>query len=205
MEWLRRIRFFGVTGLIYAATVLCLFGAATAPARALTQSRQQTAALLRAIARSTPKPNPSGPLPLRVSGRPVRIVIPDSAVDLPVDPGYYDSITGNWTLSGYRAQFAMMSTPANNLSGDTFIYGHNNNFVFGALRHRTPTPGATALLYTDNNHIFAYSFVNSSSYSPDDTSVLTYTGPSMLTIQTCTGSLNEWRTMYRFVFKDIQQ
>jgi hypothetical protein len=27
----------------------------------------------------------------------------------------------------------------------------------------------------------------------------------MLTIQTCTGSLNEWRTMYRFHFTELVQ
>lgn len=156
------------------------------------------------IQKSRPMPIAAA-APLRISGRPVRIVIPDSQVDLPIDPGYYDDTTGSWTLSGYRAQFAMMSTLANNLGGDTFIYGHNNNYVFGALRHHTPAVGATAYVYTDNGHIFTYTFVSSSSYDPNDTSVLDYNGPSILTIQTCTGSLNEWRTMYRFIFNSVQQ
>ncbi len=140
-----------------------------------------------------------------ISGRPVRIVIPASGVDLPVDPGYYDPTQSAWTLSGYRAQFAMISTLANNIAGDTFSYGHNNDYVFGALRHVTPTPGAEALIYTDNGHVFAYSFENVYSLGPDDTSVLSYQGPPVLTIQTCTGSVNEWRTMYRFDFLRVVQ
>src|SRR5260370_34407240 len=60
-----------------------------------------------------------------ISGLPVRIVIPASGVDLPVDQGYYDAAADSWTLSGYHAQFAMLSTLANNYGGETFIYGHN--------------------------------------------------------------------------------
>lgn len=140
-----------------------------------------------------------------VSGRPVRIVIPNSGIDLPVDEGFYNSADGSWTLSGYHAQFAMISTLANNRAGETFIYGHNNNYVFGALRHVTPAAGALALLYTDNGHIFAYTFTAANSVGPDDVSTLAYNGPPVLVIQTCTGSLNEWRTMYHFNFDKVVQ
>jgi hypothetical protein len=140
-----------------------------------------------------------------VSGQPVRIVIPASAVDLPVDPGYYDAATDSWTLSGFHAQFAMISTLANNYSGETFIYGHNNNYVFGALRHVTPSPGSTALIYTANGHVFAYSYVSSQNLGPTDTNVLDYQGRPVMIIQTCTGGLNEWRTMYRYDFSKVVQ
>jgi sortase (surface protein transpeptidase) len=133
-----------------------------------------------------------------VYGQPTRLVIPASNIDVPVNPGYYNSADASWTLSGYYAQFATVSTPANNVAGDTFIYGHNNDFVFGSLRHTTPAAGSEALVYTNNGHILDYSFTNSFSLAPDDTSVLNYSGPPVLTIQTCTGSVNEWRTMYRF-------
>jgi hypothetical protein len=145
-----------------------------------------------------------------ISGLPDRIVIPDSSwnglvVDLPVDPGYYDAATGTWTLSGYRAQFAMFSSLANNFGGETYIYGHNNDYVFGALRHATPAVGSTALLYTTNGHIFSYSFVSASSVGPDTTSVLAYQGPPIMVIQTCTGSFNEVRTLYLYDFQKVVQ
>jgi len=144
-----------------------------------------------------------------VSGIPVRIVIPDSSyqgqvVDLPVDKGYYDPANG-WTLSGYHAQYMTISSPANNYSGQTFIYGHNNDFVFGALRHTTPSPGAQALIYADNGHVFSYSFVSATDVAPDYTAVLGYHGPPILTIQTCTGSFNEVRTLYTFEFDKVVQ
>jgi hypothetical protein len=140
-----------------------------------------------------------------ISGRPVRIVIPSSGIDLPIDEGYYNSTSSSWTLSGYHAQYAMISALANNVSGDTFIYGHNNDYVFGSLRHVTPSLGAEALLYTNNGHIFVYGFQSSYSLAPNDTSTLAYSGPSIMTIQTCTGSVNEWRTMYRFNFIKVIQ
>jgi len=157
-----------------------------------------------ALARAEQQPHVA-PQPHIVAGLPVRIVIPASGVDLPVDQGYYDSANNSWTLTGYHAQFAMISTLANNYSGETFIYGHNNNYVFGALRHVTQAPGATALIYTSNGHVFAYSFVSAQNLGPTDTNVLNYNGPPIMIIQTCTGSLNEWRTMYRYDYSKVVQ
>jgi sortase (surface protein transpeptidase) len=148
---------------------------------------------------------PSAPHVHVVAGRPVRIVIPADGVDLPVDEGFYDNTNQTWTLSGYHAQFAMLSTLANNVGGETFIYGHNNDYVFGALRHHTPAVGTTVLVYTDNNHIFAYTFRSATSVGPGDTEVLDYSGPPILLVQTCTGSLNEWRTEYTFDFSKVMQ
>jgi hypothetical protein len=183
--------------VVYIATVAGIAGMVIVPERAVARAiALRTVPVAAAVRPASSRP--------AISGRPVRIVIPASGVDLPVDPGYYNVATGEWTLSGYHAQFAMMSSLANDQGGDTFIYGHNNNYVFGALRHHTPLPDATALVYTDNGHVFTYSFISSSSFVPTDTSVFTYSGPPMLTIQTCTGGLNEWRTMYKFRFIGVQ-
>lgn len=183
-----------VIGVVYVVTITGLAAVAVEPARVLAHARMMAAK----AAAHAQVPAPAVQHQTVISGRPVRIVIPASGVDLPVDPGYYNVATDEWTLSGYRAQFAVSSAPANNAAGDTFIYGHNNNYVFGALRHHMPLPDSPAIIYTDTGHVFTYIFVGSTSFVPDDTSALTYSGPPMLTIQTCTGSLNEWRTMYRF-------
>ncbi len=153
---------------------------------------------------------PVAPAVKEVSGLPVRLVIPGSSyagrvVDLPVDKGYYDQASDSWTLSGYHAQFMTVSSLANNFAGETYIYGHNNNDVFGALRHVTPAVGSTALVYTDNGHVFSYRFTSSTNVPPDATSVLDYHGPPILTIQTCTGSFNEIRTLYSYSFDRVVQ
>lgn len=197
--WTQKVRFFGNAATLYLLTIVCAWYAVQ-PLHPFDHTRNV------ALTKTAQTPHlPAAPKIKLISGRPVRIVIPSESVDLPLDPGYYDSATDSWTLSGYRAQFAMMSTLANNQGGETFIYGHNNDYVFGALRHVTPSVGAEALLYASNGHIFAYKFVSVKSLAPSDVSILNYQGPPILTIQTCTGSLNEWRTMYQFTFDKVVQ
>lgn len=192
---LARVRFISSVSLIYGLTLLFAWVAF----KPLIETHQNVV-----LARSIQKPVvPTSTGVSIVSGLPSRLVIPGSAIDLPIEPGYYDSASSSWTLSGYDAQFAMISTLSNSSAGDTFIYGHNNDFVFGALRHNIPLPGATALIYTTNGHIFDYAFSSSFSLAPDDSSILTYSGSPIMTIQTCTGSVNEWRTMYRFNFVKV--
>lgn len=198
LSLLQRVRFvFNVTAL-YAATVFIIGIAAFSPSH---QAPYRYAAYRQV---------PVAPAVKVISGVPVRIVIPGSSwlgqvVDLPVDKGYYDASTGEWTLSGYHAQFMTISSLANNVSGQTYIYGHNNDYVFGALRHVTPAVGAQALLYTDTGHVFSYSFTSVTSVAPDSTAVLDYHGPPILTVQTCTGSFNEVRTLYTFTFDKVVQ
>jgi hypothetical protein len=135
------------------------------------------------------------------AGKPVKIIIPGVAIDLPIDEGIYNESDATWTLSGYHAQFAMLSNYANDTEGNTFIYGHNNKFVFGPIK--AIHPNDTALLYTDNGHVFSYSFIETRATIPEDTSVLNYEGPPILTIQTCSGSWNEKRQMYTFKFSEV--
>lgn len=197
---MEKVRYYSSVGAVYSLTLLFAF-------YAFLPFFHQASLLDIRLTRAAQKPYSPPPAHSteEIAGRPVRIVIPASNVDLPVDEGYYDSSSNSWTLSGYHAQFAMISTLANNVAGDTFIYGHNNNYVFGALRHVMPAVDARALIYTDNGHIFVYKFQKSFSLAPSDTSVLSYSGPPIMTIQTCTGSINEWRTMYRFDFVKVLQ
>lgn len=162
----------------------------------------------RPILPPTPVParvQPTAPKIVVISGEPNRVTIPSEQLDLPVVPGTYDPATDSWTLNGYLAQFATVSAPANNVGGETFIYGHNNDYVFGALRHLTPSVGAAAFVYSTNGHEFAYTFVKSWSVGPYDVNTLDYQGPPVLLIQTCTGSLNQYRTMYLFTFERVIQ
>jgi len=194
----QQARFYSSVAAVYASTILFVAYVA--------QPLLPFASRVAALSPSQQQPHISLSNSVQItSGLPVRIVIPASGVDLPVDQGYYDSATDSWTLSGYHAQFAMISTLANNYGGETFIYGHNNNYVFGALRHVTPAQGSSALVYTSNGHVFAYRFTGSQSVGPTDTAVLNYQGPPIMVIQTCTGSLNEWRTMYNYSFTKVLQ
>ena len=138
-----------------------------------------------------------------VSGKPVRLVIAGSGIDLPIDEGYYDQSTDSWTLSDTRLQYAMITMPANNHSGNTLIYGHGTSEVLGILAQNPPATGAIAEIYTDSGQVFTYTFQSSRNFTPEDTSIFTYNGPPILTVQTCTGAASEWRTMYTFNFQKV--
>lgn len=191
---LQRARFYTSGALLYVLSIACVGFALHTPSVAAS-----TVTLAKRVTVT------AGPKIKLVSGRPVRIVIPSEDVDLPLIPGTYDRADDSWTLSGYEAQFATSSAPANNVGGETFIYGHNNDYVFGALRHVTPAVGSEALVYTANHHIFAYTFRKTWSVGPYDVTTIDYQGAPVLLIQTCTGSLNELRTMYLFDFKKVVQ
>ena len=150
---------------------------------------------------------PDSPRFVVISGKPVRITIPDYGIDLPVDDGSYNSATGLWTLSDTHAQFATMTANPNNYRGNTFIYGHGTDAVFGKIGSNTPQIGTIARVYTANNHVFLYKFLDARSLAPTDTEVFNNIMDSQptLTVQTCTGIFSEWRTMFRFAFERLEQ
>lgn len=195
---MQQARFIVSSALLYVGTIVVIGAAVSTP---------YVAAKAPVVTTSPPHviPLPKMPKVVAVSGIPDRITIPSEELDLTVIPGAYDPSTDSWTLSGYKAQFATVSAPANNIGGETFIYGHNNDYVFGALRHVTPSVGVEAIVYTANGHEFAYTFQKTWSVGPYDVSTLDYQGPPVLLIQTCTGSLNEMRTMYLFTFERVAQ
>jgi hypothetical protein len=144
--------------------------------------------------------------PKVISGKPVRIVIASSGIDLPLDEGNYDPTAGTWTLSDTHAQFAVMTAPANDHAGTTFIYGHGTDAVFGKIGSNHPATGTVAQIYTDNNHVFSYTLQTVRDMQPTDTSILngTSSGSPQLVVQTCTGIFSEWRTMFIFAFEKVQ-
>jgi hypothetical protein len=195
---LTKVRFYLGTAMLYASTLS--FG------WYILQSPQQVAAMSSGSAIHDTAPTLQTTFKLKlIMGKPVRIVIPDSGIDLPVDQGDYNPNDGSWTLSTERAQYAMNSTLANNSMGNTLVYGHGTDAVFGKLGATAPAVGAEALIYTDNGHIFSYSFQSARDLTPADTSLFDYQGPAILTVQTCTGYFSEWRTMFQFGFNKVVQ
>jgi len=143
--------------------------------------------------------------PVAISGKPIRITIPSSNIDLHIDDGGYDKTTKTWTLSETHAQFATISTVANNQKGTTFIYGHGTDAVFGKIGTNHPPVGTSAYLYADNGHVFAYKLRVIEDKNPTDTEIFHQisSGPPRLIVQTCTGMFSEWRTMFIFSFDTL--
>lgn len=198
---LQKIRFFSSIGSLYIITIGTIGG--------LLYSSHLLGTPV--WAQSKPVPvvtKPAAPLPPKViSGKPVRITIPDAAIDLPVSDGTYDPASGTWTLSDTNAQFATMTSPANDHAGTTFIYGHGTDAVFGKIGTTHPPIGTTAYLYTDNGRVFSYSLQTVRDFTPNDTSIFddTASGAPRMIIQTCTGIFSEWRTMFLFTFKEVTE
>lgn len=147
--------------------------------------------------------NPKPKKPVAITGIPVRVVVPTHAIDLSIEPGEYNPADNSWTLNDTDAFFAKLSNPANNSNGNTFIYGHGTDAVFGKLSANPPTPGTIAKVYTDNGYVFTYTFREVKDYDPADTSALSdiSKGKPRVTLQTCTGDWSQWRTMYTFDFQ----
>jgi LPXTG-site transpeptidase (sortase) family protein len=180
-----------IIGLVLLALGLGLLGIV----RLRDQAVNQVVALSPASApKQTSQPVPAKPG--TISGSPTRLVIPSINIDIPVIDGYYNSASRAWTLSADKVQFAAMTTLPNNSGGLTFMYGHNNRKVFKQLPNIKP--GARASIKTANGHTFTYQFVSSKTVPPTDSSVLSYQGPPVLTLQTCTGFWYQNRSLYTF-------
>jgi LPXTG-site transpeptidase (sortase) family protein len=134
--------------------------------------------------------------PALIKGQPVRIVLPSLGLDLPVINGYYNTVSQTWTLTKDKAQFAVNTTPPNNQEGNTFIYGHNRVGVFETLYKLKLND--QVLVYTDTSHVFTYDYIGATVTNPNDSSLFTYQGPPVLTLQTCSGLWYQNRQMFHF-------
>lgn len=193
---LQKARFYSSVGILYVATLLFAlyvfrpFGMF---------SRQKVLAYTPVIGESSITDSVSSPK--AITGKPVRLVVGSLSIDLPVDEGFYNEADQTWTLSAKHAQYASPTMPANNIRGNTLIYGHYNVYVF--LRLKQIQPGSVADVYTDNGHIFTYEFKRVEQLKPEDVTIFDYQSYPMLTLQTCTGSFYEFRQMFYFTLQKV--
>jgi len=135
-----------------------------------------------------------------ISGIPAHIDIPGVGISDDVESGYYNKSSQVWSLSLTKAEYATVTPEPNNGNGNTFIYGHNRWAVFYKLLNAQP--GDEAIVTTTNNHKFIYKMVSRRDTKPTDTSLFSYQGPPILTLQTCSGLWYQNRTL--FVFNLVQ-
>ncbi len=133
-----------------------------------------------------------------ISGKPIRIVLPELGIDVPVVNGYYISDKNVWYVAPAAATYAINTYPINNTKGTTLIYGHWFSYVFGPTKNIKP--GDKALVYTDNGHVFQYEFQSEVIVDPTDTQLFTKldsTKPS-LKLMTCGGTWAQNRRIMTF-------
>lgn len=137
-----------------------------------------------------------------IAGKPVRVKVPAANIDLPIADGTYDNKKATWTLSDTTAHYALVTPFANNTQGNTFVYGHNTNQVFGRLLKIAV--GDKAYIETDNKKVFEYTLRSSKDVEPSDVSLFTYKGKPILTMQTCAGTWDQNRRLFTFDFITVK-
>ena len=135
-----------------------------------------------------------------ISGVPKKLIIPELNINLPIIPGYYNQKTQTWTLTVNMVQFATITPEPNNVEGNTFLYGHARAAVFANLHNISPD--SEAIVETTNNHSFYYKLTSIKTVTPYNDSVFEYSGPPILTIQTCTGLF--WQNRQFFTFSLVK-
>lgn len=143
------------------------------------------------------------PAPQSTSGHPVRVVSPSVGVDMPVVDGFYDKSSGDWTLYDDKAMFAAMTTEPNDKAGQTFIYGHATQRVFGKLLNMKV--GQVVEVYTNNGYKFTYTLKQTETVTPQNTGILAYEGSPRLLMQTCVGAFSESRRFFIFDFTKVEK
>jgi len=141
--------------------------------------------------------------PEAVQGIPTHVDVAQVGVSIGVENGYYNASNGKWTLSDTSAFYGTMTAPANSESGNTFIYGHNANDIFGNLRDAQV--GMQAIVTTDNGYKFYYTLQSFKAVSPSDISLIQPTEDPTLTLQTCSGTWYQFRTLYTFTLNRYEK
>jgi len=139
---------------------------------------------------------------VKIEGQPARIQLSAVGIDLPVQDGYYYPSINSWTLDYSGAFYAKVTPPPNNVEGNTFIYGHDVPGIFIDLAKLKP--GDKAVVTTANGHSFTYAFKAVFTTQPDDTSLFQYSGPPILTLQTCSGTWYQNRGLFTFDLMEVE-
>lgn len=141
--------------------------------------------------------------PETIQGTPVHIEVAAVDINVQVENGYYNAQNGKWTLNDASAFYGTMTPPANSETGNTFIYGHNANNIFGNLRDAKE--GIEAIVTTDNGYKFYYTLESFKAVSPNDVSLIQPTEAPTLTLQTCSGTWYQFRTLYTFTLQHYEK
>jgi LPXTG-site transpeptidase (sortase) family protein len=128
-----------------------------------------------------------------IQGLPTRILVPRLSIDLPVVTQTYSKVAKTWPVSINEANYADNTAVINNIKGETLIYGHDTRHVFGPLTGLEPDD--LVYVYTNNGHVFKYSYVNSQDVTPTKLSIFNdmANAPAGLKLITCSGDYFQYR------------
>lgn len=183
-----------IAAVMMCAGALLLLGGGWVLVSQLRSFSGQTISL--PVASAAPAKAPVTQKPV-IKGNPVKIDIPSLDISLAIAPGQYNQDTKTWNVSTDKAHYANITPQPNDAAGNTFIYGHYRSNIFASL-HKIKA-GDTAIVTTDNGHVFYYQLIASKVVEPADTAeVFQYQGKPILTVQTCTGFMYSKRQLFTF-------
>ncbi len=137
-----------------------------------------------------------------VSGHPTAFSIERLGINLPVKDGVYNTQTQDWTLTNDAVFFATITSEPNDTRGNTFIYGHNQSQVIGAMKDIVV--GDTLTIQTSNGHTFTYTYSHDSFVTPTFTAALDE-DPDVpqLMVMTCEGIWSQSRRLMYFSLTEV--
>jgi len=188
--------------LTILGTTLIVFGLSVF-AYSRTIAQQGTSPIVQPSQKTAQAPQNAQRVEAIVYDKPRLLIIPRLGLTLPVIDGLYNPATKQWNVSNTAVQYATITTPANNNSGNTFIYGHN----FPGLLKRLPElqVGDEIMLVTEKGYWFTYRHTSRKETNPLDDSLFYYSGPPIVTMQTCSGVFDQNRLLLTFGLVKVEK
>lgn len=119
---------------------------------------------------------------------PVRLVITDLSIDLPIYPASIHN--GNWEATAQGVSYLVASARPGNI-GNSIFYGHNWRSLLGSLTSAKKGQEVKVIFSDGDQRKFLID--STQVVTPDETNVLSQTKDHRITIYTCTGFLDSKR------------
>jgi LPXTG-site transpeptidase (sortase) family protein len=118
-------------------------------------------------------------------------------LEIAVETGKYDQESDTWNITDNSAYYAQESMPLASKVGNSVIYAHNKQHLFGNLKNLKP--GDTAQITDSNGVIHEYVYQKNIEISPSNTDVFYSQDTYNLILLTCSGLFDQYRTLYYFL------
>lgn len=120
--------------------------------------------------------------------KPVQIVIKDLNINVPLYPSQINGTT--WETTTLGASY-LLSSPIPGENGNSIVYAHNWNNLFGRLVFAKP--GENVRVVFSNNTSKSFTIKYTAVVNPDQTYILDNSEDTRITLFTCTGFFDQKR------------
>lgn len=129
--------------------------------------------------------------------KPINILVPSVDLSLPIEIGNYDYQSHSWPINDTSAFYASVTSQLNTSAGQTVLYAHNKNNLFGKVKQLKNDD--SIIIIDDTNQKFTYSLSRRKIVKPNDTAVFyEKSDKPTLVLITCDGLFDENRELIYF-------